>query len=292
LASLCSIGALAMTLVSTARSTTQKSVGSPCVFKGLGIHTGQDCTVTVQPAPVDHGLVFQSQGVQIPALADYVVRCDRSTMLGIGDQTISTVEHLLAALVGAGIANALIEVVGPEIPILDGSAQPFFDGLVAGGVVDQQTERERMILRRPIWVGEGNSGVLALPSNETIYQYALHYDHPMIGYQPVEFRPASQDFASELGSASTFALWEEVEPLLKRGLALGGSLDNALIAYQDRWSREFKVPNEPARHKCMDMLGDLALVGNEVVGQFIGVRAGHRWHVEMAKALRLEMSCS
>lgn len=285
------MGALGM-MLSTVQSTAQKSVASPCVFAGLGIHTGQECRVTVRPAAADHGLVFQSQGTSIPALSDFVVRCDRSTMLGVGEQTISTVEHLLAALVGSGVSNALIEVVGPEIPILDGSAQPFVDGLLAVGLVEQQAERAKMILSRPIWVGEGNSGVLALPSNETIYQYALHYDHPMIGYQPVDFRPASQDFASELGSASTFALWEEVEPLLKRGLALGGSLDNALIAYQDRWSREFKVPNEPARHKCMDMLGDLALVGSEVVGQFIGVRAGHRWHVEMAKALRLEMSCS
>jgi UDP-3-O-[3-hydroxymyristoyl] N-acetylglucosamine deacetylase len=278
--------------ITGAIATSQKTVAEACHFEGLGIHTGHFTSLTIQPAEVNRGLRFESQGVEIPALSDFVVRCDRSTTLGLGEITISTVEHLMAALVGAGVSNARILVDGPEIPILDGSANPFYQKLVGSGLIDQQAVRPLTVLKRPIWVGEGSSGVLALPSTETIYQYALHYDHPMIGYQPVEFRPASQCFETELGCASTFALWEEVEPLLKRGLALGGSLDNALIAYQDRWSREFKVPNEPACHKCMDMLGDLALAGNEVVGQFIGVRAGHRWHVEMAKALRLEILCS
>lgn len=262
--------------------------------EGIGIHTGQHCKVSVNPAPEGHGLVFFQQGQAIPALWSSVLRCQRSTVLGLDGAEVSTVEHLLAALVGLGVWNARVVVEGPEIPILDGSAGPFCHLIEQAGLQRQSQLLEPIVIDLPLWVGQGSGsnacGVLALPWPDWVLEYELHYAHPVIGHHRVTYRPLTDDFVAQLSSAATFALIEEVQPLIDKGLALGGSLDNALVAFPDRWSRQFRVDSEPARHKCMDLLGDLALVGRPIKGKIIAVRAGHRWHVEMAKAIATEVS--
>jgi UDP-3-O-acyl-N-acetylglucosamine deacetylase len=171
---------------------------------------------------------------------------------------------------------------------LDGSALPFYQGLAGAGLVEQAAPQSVYQLKAPVWVGAGDTCLLALPHHEPLLEYALHYDHPMIGCQQCSFAVWRDSFAEELAPAATFALWEEVQVLLAKGLAKGGSLDNALVAHQDHWSRPLRLDKEPARHKCMDLLGDLSLFGCPLQARVIAVRAGHRWHVELVRKLRKE----
>lgn len=267
---------------------TQKTLKNPAVFEGVGVHSGAHCKVSVEPASADHGVIFWLGDVRVPATSDFVTRCDRSTVIGADGREVSTIEHLLASAAAHSLWNLSIRVEGPEIPILDGSARPFYEGLEAAGIVDLGVEQPVEELQAPVWVGEGASCMLALPSSEPRLEYSLHYDHPMIGCQQCVFSPWTDSFARELAPAATFALWEEVQVLLERGLAKGGSLDNALVAHQDHWSRPLRLEQEPVRHKCMDLLGDLSLLGRPLRARVIAVRAGHRWHVELVRKLRKE----
>lgn len=263
----------------------QKTLARAVTFEGVGVHLGEKAAVKVGPAGPDHGLVFVRREVEIPALVSRVVRCQRSTVLGVEGVEVSTVEHLLAALVCLGIDNASIEMEGPEVPILDGSSAPFYEALTAVETVVQNAFVEPFRLPRPLFVSEGNALMLALPSEQAVLEYVLDYEHPMLGCQQVSFRPGVDDFGLELASARTFALWEEVQPLLEQGLARGGDFSNALVVYQDRYSTPLRMPLEPVRHKCLDLVGDLALLGRPLQARVVALRAGHRLHVALAKKI-------
>jgi len=265
----------------------QGTVAAELTFEGVGIHTGTECRVTVRPAPEGHGRRFvTADGVEIPARVDFVVKCDRSTALGRDEARVYTTEHLLSALYASGVDNATIQLTGPEIPILDGSASEFYAGIQAVGVRRQGVEARWIQPEKPFVVnGQDGQVVLVTPSEVPIFEYVVYYDHPMIGCQCAVFRPQSDDYASEIAVARTFALWEEVKPLLERGLAQGGSLDNALVIYQDRYSSELTVVDEPVRHKCLDLIGDFALLDARIRARVLAVKAGHRLHVECAKAV-------
>lgn len=262
----------------------QNTLSGEAVFEGVGIHTGQSCRVVVKPATFDHGRVFQAaDGTKIPARVDHVVNCDRSTILGLGEARVHTPEHLLSAMAALEVDNALIELSGPEIPILDGSAKEFLRGLKLAGVEAQGAEARILAPERPHLVnGPSGQCVLVLPAPRLTYEYVLHYDHPMLGCQTVEFEPCRDDYEATLAEARTFALWEEVKPLLDRGLALGGTLDNALVVYQDKYSSELKMKDEPVCHKCLDLIGDFALLDARVCARVLAVKAGHKLHVEAA----------
>jgi len=258
-------------------------------FSGVGIHTGQSATVTICPAEENSGRRFLSAGHEIPATVDNVVNCDRCTVLGKGQIRVHTPEHLLAALAGSGVDNALIEMDGPEVPILDGASLEFCLGIQKAGVEVQSAPARVLKPRRPHSASRENGAlVLLLPADSTLYEYSLFYDHPMIGYQHVEFRP-SDDFTKELAPARTFALWEEVKPLLERGLAQGGHADNCLVVFQDRFSTPLKVECEPVRHKCLDLIGDFALLNARIEARILGVKAGHALHVECARKVWEDM---
>ena len=266
----------------------QRTLSRTAEFAGVGVHSGSSCVVHVEPAEADSGVKFLVDGVYIPAEVEFVVRCDRSTVLGFEGREVSTVEHLLSSVAALSLTNLTIRVEGPEIPILDGSALPFFEGLFAAGVVEQALPCRILELSAPVWVGGGDTCMIALPYHEPLLDCALHYDHPMLGYQQCTFAPWRDSFSCELAPAVTFALWEEVQVLLDRGLARGGSLDNALVAHIDHWSRPLRLENEPVRHKCLDLLGDLSLLGAPLRARILAVRAGHRWHVELVRKLRKE----
>lgn len=257
----------------------------PVIWQGVGIHSGATSQVTCRPGPVGGGCWISSgQGEAFPVSPAAVSDVRRCTVLqGPGGQSVATVEHLFSALAALGIYDLHIQVDGPEIPILDGSALPFFEALrehsePAAGPLP-------WVLQRPLWVGQGESMVLALPGQHTRYGWALHYDHPMLGYQECTFEPEVDDYASQIGLARTFALQEEVELLRSQGLAQGGSLDNALVVQPQGFSSPLRISQEPVRHKCLDLIGDLYLVGRPVRARFWAVKAGHRWHVEMARKL-------
>jgi UDP-3-O-[3-hydroxymyristoyl] N-acetylglucosamine deacetylase len=256
-------------------------------FEGLGVHTGQLGRVRVGPAR-SSGCWMASAGQRWPVRADYVVQLERCTVLGHQGVSVSTVEHLLSALAALNIYNCEIEVEGPEIPILDGSAKPFYEALLPAR--EEAAQLVPLVLQQPLWVGQGAYQVLALPAPRCSYTYCLHYAHPLLGYQEVTFIPGQQDYLEEIGLATTFALEAEVEALKKAGLALGGSLENALVIYPDRFSRPLRVVDEPVRHKCLDLMGDLYLLGRPLQARVLAVKAGHRGHVELAQRLLKEVS--
>lgn len=270
-------------MISAQQGTLRESV----FFEGHGIHTGQSCRLAVHPAPVGHGRRFLTpSGTEIPALIDNVISCDRSTILGRDQDRVHTPEHLLSALVACGVDNAILEMSGPEVPILDGSALAFFQAFETVGVSPQGEVAPVLTLDAPLSCsGQGGQLVLALPAEETVYEYALHYPHPMLGYQHCQFSLKAGDYLTEIAPARTFALWEEVQPLIERGMAQGGDISNALVVYQDRYSSDLKVENEPVRHKCLDLIGDFALLGRRLQARVLAVKAGHRWHVECARKI-------
>lgn len=262
----------------------QGTLGAEIAFSGVGIHTGQTCSLRLQPAPPDSGRVFVTpSGHELPARVDRVVRCDRSTVLGDEQATVSTPEHLLSALWAAGIDNVRILIEGTEVPILDGSALPFWNEIQRVGRQPQDRPARLLTLSQPWVVGEPQGPlVVVLPAERPSFEFVLHYPHPMLGTQSAVFAPG-QDYGAEVAPARTFALWEEVAPLLERGLAQGGSLDNALIVHPDRFSTPLRLAQEPGRHKLLDLIGDFALLDARLQARVLAVRAGHRWHVEAAR---------
>ncbi len=262
----------------------QGTLKSEVELSGVGIHTGQAGRLRLRPAPVGRGRVFiTSDGVEVPARVDFVTGSDRSTVLGHEGARVSTPEHLLSALAAAGIDNVEIAIEGEEVPILDGSAKPFWDAVCSVGRESQGVAAKVLRPESPFVVGVADGPlVLVLPFHEPRFEYVLYYPHPMLGTQNASFGPES-DYAEEIASARTFALWEEVQALLDRGMALGGSLDNALIVHQDRFSTPLRLPEEPARHKCLDLIGDFALLDARLCARVLAVRAGHRWHIDAAR---------
>ena len=254
--------------------------------EGVGVHTGKHSRVTVHPSDENTGITFTVSGCHIPALADYVVSTDRCTTLGVNGARVMTVEHLLSALAGTGVDNAHIEVDGEEIPVLDGSARPWVERFHQVGLCEQSAERTRVRLTRPVSVMAGDRGIWAMPHPERLLITTVHYNHPMVGTQVAWFPLDKIDYLEEIAPARTFGFWEEVEALLARGKALGGNLDNALVIFRDRYSTPLRFPDEVLRHKVLDFIGDLALVGVQVEALFVAVKPSHTLNTAFALALR------
>lgn len=269
----------------------QRTLAEPVVFRGVGVHTGVEGTLRVLPAPEGHGRLFLVQGRPIPARVGSVVRVDRCTTLGDGDVTVSTVEHVLSAAAGLGLDNLVLELSGPEIPILDGSALPFVEGFLNAGLVDQGATMESLALPRPVFVAAGEALVLALPAPEPSFEVSIQFAHPLVGLQQHTFLPGVEDFRSTVAPARTFGFWEEVQALLARGLARGGDLSNALvIGGPGGFSSPPRFPDEPVRHKVLDLVGDLALLGVPLDARVLALRAGHGLHVELARRILEEVT--
>jgi UDP-3-O-[3-hydroxymyristoyl] N-acetylglucosamine deacetylase len=307
--------------------TSQTTLAGPVEFAGVGIHTGQEGRVRVSPAPVDSGVRFLVAGVELPAAPEHVISTQRCTMLGSRDQgvSVSTIEHLMAALYGLGIDNARVEVSGPEIPILDGSALPFVERFLSAGVCSQDAPARRLQLSEPLWVQEPPavapgarhqapgpvegqatsrpadrsawrvapgawSCILALPADRLIVTAATDFGRKLSGpcVYSVALDEAAGLFASELAPSRTFCFQDEVAALLAAGIGLGGSVENTVVISDTSTSTPLRFADEMTRHKALDLLGDLALVGARLTGHFIALRAGHTLHVAAAAALRDE----
>lgn len=257
-------------------------------FSGVGVHSGEHCQVSLRPGQPGAGCWMQRDGQRWPCLASSVVEVERCTVLGRGETRVSTIEHLFSALAALGIYDCEIQVQGGEIPILDGSALPFVESLKPH--LEAADPVAPLILDRPVWVGNEHSHVLALPSSTRRYQYSLYYPNTPIGYQEASFEPLNESFEQKLAPARTFALEREVEWLRAQGLARGGSLDNALVVLADGFSSPLRLEQEMARHKCLDLVGDLYLLGRPLQAQVLAVKAGHRWHVELAQKILRELA--
>lgn len=259
---------------------------------GVGLHSGRQTQVRLLPAPADSGRYFVRldlpQTPPIPAVPEAVCQTQLSTELAVGEASVRTVEHLLAALASRGVSDVRIEIDGPEVPLLDGSALEWLAAIDEAGVSDRPSEAPILQpLTEPIWVRDGDAFVAALPSSELRFSYGIEFEAAAIGSQWYSWNPQQADFAQEIAPARTFGLAADVDRLREMGLIRGGSLENALVCDGDRWlNPPLRFANEPVRHKILDLVGDLSLLGTVRVAHFLAYKASHRLHVRLTHYLR------
>jgi len=270
---------------------------------GIGLHTGLPVQVRVMPAQPGRGRYFVRVDLpdapEISASPEVVSQTALSTELAQGEASVRTVEHLLAALAGMGVDNARIELDGPEIPLLDGSAREWVEAIAQAGTAVQPEPRPIHCVQEPVWVREGDAFVAALPASEIRFTYGIDFDLPAIGNQWHSWSPthaeinASKEsshsvasFAEEIAPARTFGLLHQIDYLREKGLIKGGSLENALVCGQDGWvNPPLRFANEPARHKLLDLVGDLSLLGVFPMAHFLAYKASHSLHTQLMRSL-------
>ncbi|MFE4105443.1 UDP-3-O-acyl-N-acetylglucosamine deacetylase [Almyronema epifaneia] len=256
---------------------------------GVGLHSGQLTQVRVMPAPPQTGRYFvrtDLSEVKIPAVVAAVCQTTLSTELAQAAATVRTVEHLLAALAGMGIDNARIEVDGPELPLLDGSAQEWVTAIAAAGIAAQAEPSLPRSLLTPVQVQQGDAFVSALPAPVPRFTYGIDFELSAIGNQWHSWSPTTDDFAEAIAPARTFGLAHQIEYLRTQGLIKGGSLENALVCDRSGWlNPPLRFENEPVRHKLLDLLGDLSLLGFWPNAHIVAYKASHQLHVQLAAKL-------
>ncbi|MGF1478991.1 MAG: UDP-3-O-acyl-N-acetylglucosamine deacetylase [Cyanophyceae cyanobacterium] len=272
----------------------QQTLQSSFTLSGVGLHGGLKTKVRVVPASVDEGRYFVRVDLPgtpaIPARPQAVCQTTLSTELAQGNAKVRTVEHLLAALGAMGIDNARIEIDGPEVPLLDGSAREWVAAIAAAGIALQNQAIRRLRLTTPLWICQEEAFVAALPAPETRFTYGIDFPYAAIGNQWHSWSPSSGDFATEIAPARTFGFAEQIEALRARGLIKGGSLENALVCDRTGWlNPPLRFVNEPVRHKLLDLMGDLSLLGRFPQAHFLGYRASHQLHVQLDQLMQAQL---
>ncbi len=297
----------------------QRTIAKPVSLSGIGLHTGTSCTMTFVPAPENSGIKFVRVDLggkpEIPANADFVVDISRGTTLGLGSAKVYTVEHVLAAIVGLQIDNITIELDGIEPPIGDGSAMPYVEKLVEAGFVTQEAPKDYLVIDQTVMYhnDEEKIDIVALPMNSYRISIMVDYENPVLGSQHTGLFDLEKEFVSEFAPARTFSFLSEVEMLADKGLIKGGNIDNAFIIVDHEIdesdlkrlknklgldkdltlshegflnNNKLRFKNEPVRHKLLDLMGDLALIGTPIKAQILAARPGHKANVEFAKKIR------
>jgi UDP-3-O-[3-hydroxymyristoyl] N-acetylglucosamine deacetylase len=265
----------------------QRTLRRPVSCKGIGLHSGNKVTLSLKPAPADHGIRFQRtdlDGLEIPATVTHLGGL-QSYQTGLMREAVSveTVEHLLAALTALGIDNAVVELNHPEVPIMDGSSAPFVYLIQEAGVKRLPTPRKFLKVLRPISLTQGDKRIALYPSDHFKVTYSISFDHPLLRHQSRTMRITEESFVEEIAPARTFGFLKEVEMLRQRGLALGGSLDNAIVLGETGvLNNALRFEDEFVRHKILDVIGDLSLVGRPVIGHLVAHRGGHALHTAFA----------
>lgn len=274
------------------QQTTLKTTVS---IDGVGLHSGHPVRAHFHPAPAHHGLVFirrEHPNRPIPARLEAASSFDLATTLKMGEVSIGTVEHVLSAAAGVGLDNCLIEIEGPEVPILDGSALPFVRLFHAAGFERQDALARPLTLSRSVEVTREDRRVEYIPDGPGLtITYEIDFPHPIVGRQELTFTLRPEEFASRIAPARTFGFAREVEAMRSRGLARGGSLHNAVVL-DDKGiiSGPLRFRDEFVRHKVMDLIGDLALLGRPLEGRIHARKAGHALHIEFARALNAALT--
>ena len=269
----------------------QRTLSSEVGCTGIGLHSGERVHITLKPAPVDTGIKFVRKDLPgspvIEAKFENVIDTTLATTIGRNGCRVSTIEHLMAALFGLGIDNAVVELDGPEVPIMDGSAAPFVFLIKSAGIRDQEKPKNFIIVRKPFNVKNGNRSVEILPSKELKITYEISFDHPLLKSQAYELTFSSRNFTKEISKARTFGFLKDVETLKQNGLARGGSLDNAIVVDEFRVLNEdgLRYDDEFVRHKILDFLSDLSIVGAPIIGHFKVKKSGHFLNQYMLKKL-------
>ncbi len=257
---------------------------------GIGLHSGNSVCLRVLPALPGSGCCFVRVDLPdrptVPARIDCVGQTLLSTELESGTATVRTVEHLLAALSGMGIDNARIELDAAEVPLLDGSALPWVEAIEQAGIVAQEAERPQAVLTEPVTLSQGDAFVAAFPANELRFTYGIDFDLPAIGNQWQSWSPDRESFRETIAPARTFGIAEQIDFLRQQGLIKGGSLDNALVCSRDGWvNPPLRFSNEPVRHKLLDLVGDLSLLGTFPRAHILAYKASHQLHTQFAARL-------
>jgi UDP-3-O-[3-hydroxymyristoyl] N-acetylglucosamine deacetylase len=255
---------------------------------GIGLHSGRPVRLRLRPAPAEHGIRFlrTDVGVEIPASLAHIGAQDHATTLQRDGVSIGTVEHLLAALAGLGVDDVLVEVDGPEVPVLDGSAAPFVMLLHEAGLRPHATPRLHLKVLRPVEVVHGTKTARLVPADHFEVRYTIGFDHPLLRHQSFSVRLTPRSFTDQVAPARTFGFLREVEMLRKNGLALGGSLENAVVIGETGvLNNKLRFEDEFARHKVLDAVGDLALLGHPLLGRLEATKAGHALHAAVARKL-------
>ena len=268
------------------RQTLATEVGT----EGVGLHTGKRVRMRLVPADPGTGIQFirsDAGGEAVPATLDFVGPSFYATVIRKGDVTVSTIEHLMAALYALQVDDLRVELDGPEVPILDGSSRPFVDLIIHAGRVESRVERQYVTLVKPLAVTEDEKRIAAYPSREYRVTYAIDFDHPMLGYQELSASLWGEGvFAEKLAPARTFTFESDVEKLRANGLALGGSLDNAVVLGDSKiLNADLRFPDEFVRHKMLDLTGDLSLLGRPLRAHVVAYRAGHDLHGRLARKI-------
>lgn len=292
----------------------QHTLKAPFSFEGKGLHTGLHLHATFLPAKENTGICICRTDLEgrptYEAVADYVTATERGTVLERGAWKVSTVEHALSALYALGVDNCLIEVDGPEMPILDGSAKYYVQAIQKVGLQEQEAEQKVFVVKEPIeYISERGNKMLILPSDKYEVEITITYPTGLLREQKAELYDLGE-YTREISSARTFCFVREIEPLLRMGLIKGGDLQNALVIYETPMSQEgldymtdklgqprldasklgylspLNYQNEPARHKLLDIIGDMSLVGCRIQGKIMVLRPGHTFNTQCAKQLR------
>jgi UDP-3-O-[3-hydroxymyristoyl] N-acetylglucosamine deacetylase len=273
------------------RLRSQRTLAQPAACCGIGLHSGLIVNLELRPLPPASGVVFQRVDLpgrpSLAAAVRNVTSTVFATTLESRGVKVGTVEHLLAALVGLGVDNVLVQVDAAEVPILDGSALPFVDLLRNAGIVEQAEVQPHLRILRPVEIVEEKRAAGLYPGDALDVTCRIAFDHPLIGEQRASYRHDEREFARGIGPARTFGMKRDVEVLLEHGMARGGSPDNAVVLTEDAVLNEggLRFQDEFVRHKILDCLGDLALVGYPVLGHFVGIRSGHELHARLMRTL-------
>jgi len=265
-----------------------QTLAHPLTLSGNGLHGDRPCTVVLRPAEHASGILFRHlpSGVDIPAHVDFVGDCSLATTLVKDGVRLQTVEHLLSALMGLEIDHLTVEVTGEELPILDGSAGPWVRAILEAGIRPMAVWSQLRRILRPVEVRHGDKWMRVSPHHALRVAYTIDFDHPAIGRQSRELTLSPEKYVRDLGTARTFCMDRDIEYMRSRGLAKGGSLENAVVfSPQGPLNDSLRFEDEAVRHKILDMLGDLKLLGAPLAGFVEAHRAGHALHVELAQAI-------
>ncbi|MBI1734775.1 MAG: UDP-3-O-[3-hydroxymyristoyl] N-acetylglucosamine deacetylase [Candidatus Rokubacteria bacterium] len=264
----------------------QRTIRKSVTIDGIGLHSGKPTRVTLAPAPADTGIVFRVGGEIIPAAPESVVDSHYATTIGKNGTRIQTVEHLMAAAAGLGIDNLEVVVDGSEIPAGDGSAKPFVVALANAGRADQAAKRRDLVIPFSIRVGTENRWLMIVPSDRLKISYTLDHEHPAIGTQMLTYLPTERRFVDEFAPARTYGFLKDIGVMRKNGLARGGSLDNAVVVGKRGPINGLRYRDEFVRHKVLDLVGDLALLGRPIIGHVIARNAGHDLNYQLAVSIQ------
>ncbi|MCM5556939.1 UDP-3-O-acyl-N-acetylglucosamine deacetylase [Pleomorphomonas sp. JP5] len=268
----------------------QTTLGESVRFSGIGVHSGKPATIVLHPADADRGIVFvrtDGEEVEIAARHENVVATELCTMIGIGGRTVATIEHLMAALAASGVDNVVVEIDGPEMPIADGCSAMFIDLIAEAGLRRLTAPRKLLRVLKPVRLEVGGAVLEFLPYDGTRYDVTIDFANPLIGHQSYVLDLNTRTFANDIARARTFGFMSDVEKLWKMGFALGSSLENSVAIGEDRILNPegLRWPDEFARHKTLDAVGDLSLIGMPFIGHFRSYKGGHKLNWMAVKAL-------